>query len=122
MIFVGTRLSIVDNSGGRLAECIRVLGVGRRKYGVVGDTIIVSLKSINPRKKLLKGQVMRGVIVSTLKSVVRPGGEMVRFDRNGLVLVNEKNLPLGTRVLSSVMLEVRVRGFIKIVSLSKETI
>lgn len=122
MIFTGTRLSVFDNSGGRLAECIRVLGVNRRNYGIAGDVIIVSLKSINPSKKLLKGQISRAVIITTKKCITRPGGESVRFDKNGVVLVTEKNLPIATRVLSSVMLEVRLRGFIKVISIAKQTI
>lgn len=122
MVFSGTFLSVFDNSGGRLVQCIRVLNVGLRKYGKAGDFVVLTLKSINPRKRLKKGQLVKGVVVSTVKPVIRSGGEQVRFDKNAVVLVNDKKLPLGTRVLMPVMLEVRMRGYMKVVSLSKRTI
>jgi large subunit ribosomal protein L14 len=122
MINVGCILRVIDNSGAKFVKCLRVLGVGRRNYGKAGDTIIVSVKKRNPLKKLKKGQVVRAVIVRTCKPVVRRGGGVIRFDDNAAVIINNKNMPVATRILGAIMVEVRYKNFMKVVSLATLTL
>jgi large subunit ribosomal protein L14 len=118
MISVGTTLKIIDNSGGKKAECIRILGESGRGFGFVGDIVIVAIKYALPGKKVKKGQVQRGVIVRVAKEVRRKSGEYVKCADNAIVIINKKNMPVGTRILGSVMQELRVKGFVKIVGLA----
>ncbi len=117
MILVGTYLKVIDNSGAKEVQCLKILG-NNKKYGYVGDIVIVSVIKINPKKKLKKGDIYKAVIVSTKKSKMRFDGIMVSFETNNVVLINNKNLPLGTRILSPVMLELRYKNFLKILSMA----
>lgn len=118
MISIGTNLKVVDNSGAKVVQCIKVLGGTFIKHGYVGDVIIVSVIKALPFKKVKKGDVQRAVIVSTKKSLMRSNGVAVSFGDNCVVLVNNKNLPLGTRIISPVMLELRAKKFLKVLSLA----
>lgn len=122
MISVGTQLKVIDNSGARTVECIRILGDSKKRFGYSGDVIIVSLKKINPLKKLKKGEIHRAVVVGTKKSKVRLNGNSVFFSVNSAVLINSKDAPLGTRILAPVMLEVRELGFLKVISMATSAI
>jgi len=52
MIIIGTILKASDNAGARLVKCIHVYK--RKKYGSIGDLILVVVKTYNPKKKLKK--------------------------------------------------------------------
>ena len=117
MVCVGTRLYVIDNSGAKVVECIRILGQNS-KFGFAGDIIIVAVKQVNPLKKIKKGQVLRAVISSTKKSKSRKNGSIVSFGINCAVIVNNKNVPVGTRLLGPVMLELREKGLMKVVSMA----
>jgi len=113
---MGSSLKIIDNSGGVFSECIKVLG-GLR-VGYAGHTLITSLKKINPVKKLKKGEIRRTILSGTKKSKRRLNGFIVEFGINGGVIVDKKNLPICTRILGPVMLELRVNRLMKILSLA----
>ena len=122
MIFVGTKVRIADNSGGLIGKCIRVCNVHKRRYGLPGEVIVVSIRSIRPGKKIKKGELYRAVIVRSRKGMVRRGSECVRCDDNSVVLVNKKGNPIATRVLGPVMLELKAKGFSNVVSLAAATV
>lgn len=117
MVFVGSSLRVIDNSGARRVECIKILGNGNPS-GSAGATIVVAVKRVNPKKRIKKGEVFRAVLVGTKKPVLRPNGFQVTFSDNCAVIVNNKSIPIGTRLLGPVMLDVRSRGLIKIVSMA----
>lgn len=118
MIAVGTRLRIIDNSGAKEVECIKILGESNRLFGYVGDIIIVSVKTVNPIKKIKKGEIFRAVIVCTKKGSLRLNGDRVVFGLNGAVIISNKNIPIATRILGPVMLELRYKNFLKVVSMA----
>lgn len=122
MISTGARLKVIDNSGARVVECIRLLGDSKQRVGYAGQEIIVSVKKVNPSKNMRKGDIHRAVIVGTKKTKIRLNGIGVSFGVNSAVLVNLKGVPLGTRVLAPVMLEVREQGFLKVVSMATTAI
>jgi large subunit ribosomal protein L14 len=122
MIQQQTMLTISDNSGARRAMCIKVLGGTRRRYGSVGDIIVVAIKDALPGASVKKGDVARAVIVRTRKEIRRVDGSYIRFDQNAAVLIDKEKEPKGTRIFGPVARELRDKEFMKIVSLAPEVI
>jgi len=117
-----TRLKVADNSGAREIMCIRVLGGSKRRFGVVGDTIIASVKSAQPNGAVKKGDVIRAVVVRTASEYGRPDGSHIKFDDNAAVLINAQGNPRGTRIFGPVGRELRERAYMRIVSLAPEVL
>jgi len=122
MIQHRTMLQIADNSGAKLAQCIKVLGGTKRRYANLGDVIVVSIKDAAPKGVIKKKTVQKAVIVRTKSSVKRSDGSYVRFDENAVVIVGNDLLPKGTRVFGPVARELRDRGFQKIISQAPEVV
>ena len=122
MIRPTTRVGVADNTGARSLFCIRVLAGGNRDTARVGDVIVASVKLAQPAAGVKKGDVVRAVVVRTLKSYGRPDGSFIRFDDNAAVILSDKQNPRGTRIFGPVARELRERNFMKIVSLAPEVI
>jgi large subunit ribosomal protein L14 len=122
MIQPQTRLKVADNSGAKQIMCINVLGGTRRRYARVGDIIVASVKVAIPHAGVKKKEVVRAVIVRTVKPYKRPDGSYIRFDENAAVILNDKNEPRGTRIFGPVARELRDKNFMKIVSLAPEVL
>jgi len=121
MIRPYTRLTVADNTGAKVVECIRVLK-GNAKYGRVGDIIVATVKDAIPNSPIEKGTVVKGVIVRTRFPIRRSDGTWVRFDDNAVVLIDQQKNPIGSRVFGPVARELRDKGFTKIVSLAPEVV
>ena len=117
-----TKLNVADNTGAKKVQVIKVLGGSRRRYGRVGDVIVVSIKSAVPGGSVKKGEISRAVVVRTKKELGRSDGSYVRFDDNAVVLINEQDEPKGTRIFGPVARELREKQFMKIVSLAPEVL
>ncbi|MCA9115541.1 MAG: 50S ribosomal protein L14 [Planctomycetaceae bacterium] len=122
MIQMQTNLDVADNSGAKIARCIKVLGGTGRRFAGLGDVVVVSIRKSIPGSPVRTGQVERGVIVRCRKSTRRPDGSYVRFDRNAIVLVDGDGNPRGTRIFGAVARELRDRKFMKIISLASEVV
>ena len=122
MIQVQTELLVADNTGARRVECIKVLGGSKRSYAGVGDLIVISVKDAIPKGKVKKGAVHKAVVVRTRKEIFRDDGSKVQFDTNAVVLTDEKGEPIGTRIFGPVVRELRLKKFMKIVSLAPEVL
>jgi large subunit ribosomal protein L14 len=122
MIQQQTSLAVADNFGVKCLMCIKVFGGSKRKYAILGDVIVVSIKEVMPRVKVKKGDVMHAVIVRTVKEVRRNDGSYIKFDENAAVLVTDAKEPIGTRIFGPVARELRARQFMKIVSLAPEVL
>jgi large subunit ribosomal protein L14 len=123
MIQNESRLVVADNSGARELLVIRVLGGSVRKYGGVGDVVVATVKSASTDGNVKKSAVVKAVIVRTAKEYRRSDGSYIKFDDNAAVLLAEDlENPLGTRVFGPVARELRERGYLKIVSLAPETL
>jgi large subunit ribosomal protein L14 len=122
MIQKETNLDVADNSGARRVQCIKVLGGAKRKYAHVGDIIVVSVKEAIPRGRVKKGNVMKAVVVRTAKDIRRADGSVIRFDRNAVVLINNQEEPIGSRIFGPVPRELRARNHMKIISLAPEVL
>ena len=122
MIQMRTILNVADNSGAKRLMCIKVLGGSKRRYAAVGDVIKVSIKDAIPRGKVKKGDVHKAVIVRQKYALHRADGSLIRFDRNAAVLINKEKEPIGTRIFGPVTRELRMLGFMKIISLAEEVL
>ena len=122
MIQKYTRLKVADNSGARQIMCIQVLGGTRRRYARVGDVFVASVKQAQAGGQIKKGDVVRAVVVRTVKSWQRSDGSSIRFDDNAAVLLEEEQNPRGTRIFGPVARELRERRFMKIISLAPEVV
>jgi large subunit ribosomal protein L14 len=122
MIQPETRLKVADNSGAKEIQCIRVLGGSFRRYASVGDIIVASVKTSSPGGACKKGEVVRAVVVRTVKDVRRPDGTYIKFDDNAAVIINPDKQPKGTRIFGPVARELRDNDFMKIVSLAPEVL
>ena len=122
MIQMQTMLEVADNSGAKQVMCIKVLGGSKRRYAGIGDVIRVSIKEAAPRGKVAKGEVHKAVVVRTRSGVRRPDGSLIRFDSNAVVLLNNADQPIGTRVFGPVTRELRTDSFMRLVSLAPEVI
>lgn len=123
MIQEQTVLNVADNSGARRVMCIKVLGSSRRRYAGIGDIIKITIKEAIPRGKVKKGDVLKAVVVRTKKGVRRPDGSVIRFDSNACVILNNNSeLPVGTRIFGPVTRELRNEKFMKIISLAPEVL
>ncbi len=122
MVQMQTRLRVADNTGAKEIQCIRVLGGSFRKSGGIGDVIVASVKTATPGGVVKKGEVVRAVIVRTVKSRRRPDGSYIRFDDNAAVIINDQKQPRGTRIFGPVARELREKDYMKIVSLAPEVL
>jgi large subunit ribosomal protein L14 len=121
MIREETECIVADNTGAKLAKCFRVLGQ-RKKYASVGDIIRVSIKVAQPNGVVKKKEKHRAVIVRTKHQLTRADGSHLKFDNNAIVLIDEKNNPIGSRIFGPVARELRDKNFMKIISLAPEVL
>jgi large subunit ribosomal protein L14 len=117
-----SRLRVADNTGAKEILCIRVLGGSSRRYAGIGDVIVATVKDAVPGGNVKKGDVVKAVVVRTVKERRRPDGSYIRFDENAAVLIKPDNDPRGTRIFGPVGRELRDKRFMKIVSLAPEVL
>ena len=122
MIQQQTCLKVADNTGAKELMCIRVLGGTRRRYANIGDVVVASVKKATPGGVVKKGDVVKAVIVRSVKGVRRNDGTYIRFDENAAVLIRDDKNPRGTRIFGPVARELRDKEYMKILSLAPETL
>ena len=122
MIQQDTFLRAADNSGAKELKCIRVLGGSTRRYGNIGDVIVCSVRKCTPGGGVKKGDVVKAVIVRSVKGLRRADGSYIRFDENAAVIIKEDKNPRGTRIFGPVARELRDKDYMKILSLAPEVL
>ena len=122
MIQQESRLKVADNTGAKELLTIRVLGGSGRRYAGLGDVIVATVKDAIPGGNVKKGDVVKAVVVRTVKSTRRPDGSYIKFDENAAVILKADGDPRGTRIFGPVGRELRDKKFMKIVSLAPEVI
>ena len=115
-------LEVADNTGAQVVKCFKVLGGSKRRFAMVGDIIVCSVRKVTPGSSINKGDVVRAVIVRTKSDIIRSDGSKLKFQQNSCVIVDEKKNPKGTRIFGPVAREVREKKFLKICSLAPEVI
>lgn len=119
-------VKIADNSGGIIGRVFKVLGGSKRRYAEVGDEVIISIQTAQPRKAVKKKDVHRAVVVRQSKPIRRKDGSYVRFDENAVVLIvgsgKEPKDPKATRIFGPIPRELAERGYQKIATMAPEIV
>ena len=122
MIQPQTRLKVADNSGAKIVQCIKVLGGSMKRTANIGDVIVVSVKTATPGGVVKKKDVVKAVVVRSVKGVRRPDGSYIKFDENAAVIIDANKQPRGPRIFGPVARELRDKDYMKIVSLAPEVL
>lgn len=123
MIQPQTLVTVADNSGAKIGRVFKILGGSKRRYARIGDVIVLSVQTAEPRKQVKKKDVVYGIVVRQKKPFRRKDGSYVRFDDNAVVLVEkEKQQPRANRVFGPIPREIGEVGYQKIVSLAPEVV
>lgn len=123
MIQPQTIVKVTDNSGAKIARVFKILGGSKRRYARIGDEVVVSIQTAEPRKAVKKKDVVRGVVVRQVQPFRRKDGSYIRFDENAIVIVEKaKKEPKANRVFGPIPREIAERGYQKIVSLAPEVV
>ena len=122
MIQQESRLKVADNTGAKELLCIRVMGGSTRRYANIGDIIVATVKDATPGGVVKKGDVVKAVVVRSVKGARRKDGSYIKFDENAAVIIKDDKNPRGTRIFGPVARELREKQFMKIVSLAPEVL
>lgn len=122
MIQQETRLKVADNTGAKELLTIRVMGGTKRRYAGLGDTIVCTVKDAIPGGNVKRGEVVKAVVVRTVKQHRRPDGSYIKFDENAAVIIDGTGQPRGTRIFGPIARELRDKKFMRIISLAPEVI
>lgn len=118
-------VTVADNSGGKVARVFKVLGGSKRRYAEIGDVVVISIQTAEPRKLVKKKDIYRAVVVRQTKPFARKDGSYIRFDENAIVLIEKQGKemgPKGNRVFGPVPRELSERGWHAIASLAPEVV
>ncbi len=115
-------MKVADNTGAKELMCIRVLGGTGRRYAGIGDVVVATVKKAAPNGQVKKGEVVKAVVVRTVKGIKRADGSYVKFDENAAVIIKEDKTPRGTRIFGPVARELREKDYMKILSLAPEVL
>ncbi|MBQ9976090.1 MAG: 50S ribosomal protein L14 [Clostridia bacterium] len=122
MIQQQSLMKVADNSGAKELMCIRVLGGTGRRYANIGDIVVASVKKAAPGGAVKKGEVVKAVIVRSVKGIRRADGSYLKFDENAAVIIKDDKTPKGTRIFGPVARELREKDYMKILSLAPEVL
>lgn len=122
MIQQQSLMKVADNTGAKELMCIRVLGGTGRRYGNIGDVVVACVKKAAPGGTVKKGEVVKAVIVRSVKGIKRADGSYLKFDENAAVIIKEDKTPRGTRIFGPMARELREKDYIKILSLAPEVL
>jgi len=115
-------VKIADNTGGKVGRVFKVLGGSKRRFAQIGDLVVLSIQTAEPRKNVKKKEIHKAVVVRQRKPFGRKDGSYVRFDENAVVLIDAKGEPLGNRVFGPIPRELSERGYQKIASIAPEVV
>ena len=122
MIQQQTLMKVADNTGAKEIMCIRVLGGSGRRYANIGDVVVACVKKAAPGGIVKKGDVVKAVVVRSVKGVRRADGSYIKFDENAAVILKEDGNPKGTRIFGPIARELRDKDFMRILSLAPEVL
>ena len=117
-----TYLQVADNTGAKELMCIRVLGGSGRKFANIGDVVVCSVKKAAPNGTVKKGEVVKAVVVRSVRGLRRADGSYIKFDENAAVIIKDDKNPRGTRIFGPIARELRDKEYTKILSLAPEVL
>ena len=111
MIYQETKLNISDNSGVLKSKCIKALKASLKRGASVNNVLVVSLRKVKSNKKFKKGQMVKGVLVRIKKNELRNSGFGIKFSDNSIVLINDSNMPLSSRIFGPISKKLDSKNF-----------
>ncbi len=117
---------IADNSGAKIGRIFKIPGSSKKRYAEIGEIVILSVQSAEPRKAVKKKDVLKAVVVRQRKPFKRKDGSYVRFDENAVVIVegtgkNAKE-PKAGRIFGPIPRELQELGYQTIISRAPEVV
>ena len=121
MVQQESRLKVADNTGAKELLVIRVMGGSTRRYANIGDVIVATVKDATPGGVVKKGDVVKAVVVRSVKGARRKDGSYIKFDENAAVIIKDDKTPKGTRIFGPVARELREKQFMNSSSILQDT-
>ncbi len=116
-------IKVADNSGAKFVRCFRILGGTHHHYAKIGDVIVASVQSAEPRKSLVKKKdVVKALLVRQRQAFRRPDGSYIRFDENAVILIDNKKEPIATRIFGPLPRELKTMGHEKLMTMAEEIV
>jgi len=115
-------LKVADNSGAKVVRCFRILGGTHHRYASVGDVVVASVQSAEPRKSVKKKDIVKVLVIRTKNAMRRTDGSYVRFDENAVVLIDAKKEPVATRIFGPLPRELKAKGYEKLMTMAEEIV
>jgi large subunit ribosomal protein L14 len=115
-------VKVADNTGAKVGRVFRVLGGSRKRYARIGDIVVMSIQTAEPRKQIKKKDVVKALVVRQSQPFRRKDGSYIRFDENAVIIIDDKKEPKGGRVFGPIPREIGELGYQKIVSLAPEVV
>ncbi len=118
-------VTVADNTGAKVGRVFKVLGGSKRRYSQLGDVVVISIQTAEPRKAVKKKDVVKAVVVRQRKPFRRANGSYIRFDDNAVVIIEKQGKemgPKGNRVFGPVARELTERGWQNVASLAPEIV
>ena len=123
MIQPQTLVKVTDNSGAKIGRVFKVLGSSRKRYARIGDLVVLSVQTAEPRKLVKKKEVLHAVVVRQKQPFRRKDGSYIHFDENAVVIIEKgKKEPRAGRIFGPIPREIGDLGYQKIISLASEIV
>ena len=123
MIQPQTIVKVTDNTGAKIGRIFKVLGGSKKRYARIGDVVVLSVQSAEPRKQVKKKDVLHAVVVRQTQPYRRRDGSYIRFDENAVVILEKgKKEPRAGRIFGPIPREISEQGYQKIASLAPEIV
>ncbi len=123
MIQDKTIVKIADNTGAKIGRVFKVLGGSKKRYARIGELVVLSVQTAEPRKAIKKKEVVQALVVRQKSPFRRKDGSYLRFDENAVVILEKgKQDPKGGRIFGPIPREIAEKGYQKIVSLAPEVV
>jgi large subunit ribosomal protein L14 len=126
MIQPRSLVTIADNSGAKIGRIFKVLGGSKKRYAEIGELVVLSVQTAEPRKAVKKKDILRGVVVRQRKAFRRKDGSYIRFDENAVVILEtsgkDKKEPKAGRIFGPIPRELQELGYQTIISRAPEVV
>ena len=119
-------VTVADNSGAKIGRIFKIPGSSKKRYAQIGEIVIFSVQTAEPRKGVKKKEVLHGVVVRQRQAYRRKDGSYIRFDDNAVVVLDwgakDKKEPKAGRIFGPIPRELQELGYQTIISRAPEVV
>lgn len=119
-------VTIADNSGAKIGRIFKIPGSSKKRYAQIGEVVILSVQTAEPRKAVKKKDVLTAVVVRQRQPFRRKDGSYLRFDENAVVILEtsgkDKKEPKAGRIFGPIPRELQELGYQTIISRAPEVV